>query len=92
MTDDDFTRAAYRTAWTITVVLIVVCVIGFALASCVTVPQQEEVAPAAPRYLSEKQDAAMRQLCVQGCQVIPNAIWSRIEQILRALSGEEQGT
>lgn len=41
---------------------------------------------ATERYLTEEQDERMRSHCEpNGCAVIPNASWERIEQILEAL-------
>lgn len=41
------------------------------------------------RYLTEEQDAAMRDACEKhgGCTVLPRPVWEQIKDILRAITG-----
>lgn len=66
--------------WAVIVVLLLS--IGIFLPGC-----------ASDRYLTEEQDAAMRDACQRhgGCTVLPRPVWEQIKDILRAIAGG-QGT
>lgn len=40
---------------------------------------------ASERFLTEEQDARLREQCVQGCLIVPAPLWREIEQLLRNL-------
>jgi hypothetical protein len=41
---------------------------------------------AAERYLTDEQDAKMREICsTAGCEVVPTPLWQQIEIILRRI-------
>lgn len=40
---------------------------------------------ASERFLSEEQDAAMREHCAQGCRVVPLPIWNQIKEFFEQL-------
>lgn len=44
---------------------------------------------ASERYLTEEQDAAMREACEKhgGCTVLPAPVWEQIKDILRSIAG-----
>lgn len=40
---------------------------------------------ASERFLTEEQDAAMREQCKEGCRVVPTPVWNQIKEFFEQL-------